>query len=194
MQSVAGDDTALQNQAFQRRQRRRHLVAARGVPGRQRQPRLSIPDAHHKRRHKSTAAFIAAPQALAVDRDHALGRIESEPFAQRLGEAAESFSHLLRIEQTKQAAEAVMARRAMAKIDNLDKLLLMGGNIIGEIDTRFRPTQSRRQRNRKHCRRSCRALKSRGSRTSRKIEMSVSIEALPNQKDPLQNQLFPSAQ
>src|SRR6266851_2983667 len=42
--------------------------------------------------------------------------------------------------------------------------------------------------------RSCCALKSRGSRTSRKIEMSVSIEALPNQESLLQNQLFLLAQ
>src|SRR6516162_3869919 len=38
--------------------------------------------------------------------------------------------------------------------------------------------------------RSWRALKSRGSRTSRKIEISVSMQALPNQESLLQNQLF----
>src|SRR5712691_1479621 len=45
-----------------------------------------------------------------------------------------------------------MARRAMAKINDLGKLVLVSGSKIGEIDTRFRPAQSRRQRNEQHCR------------------------------------------
>ena len=44
-----------------------------------------------------------------------------------------------------------MARRAMTKINDLGKIVLVGGSEIGEIDTRFRPAQSRRQRNEQHC-------------------------------------------
>ena len=150
MQGIAGDGTALQNHAFQRRQRGGYLVAAGRVSGRQRQPGLGIPDAHHERRHTGATAFIAASQALAVDRDHALGRAKPKPLAQRLSEASESLGHFLRIEQAKQAAEAVMARRAMAKIDNLGKLVLVGGSKISVVDTRFRPAQSRCQRNEQH--------------------------------------------
>ena len=150
MQRIGGDSTAFQNQAFQRGQRRRNLVAAGRVPGRQRQPRFGIPDAHHEWRHAGATAFITASQALAVDRDHAFGRIKPEPLAQRLDEAGENLGHFLRIEQTEQAAEAVVARRAVAKIDDLGKLVLVGGSKIGNINARFRPAQSRRQRNEQH--------------------------------------------
>jgi hypothetical protein len=81
MQGIAGDDAAFQNQAFEHRQRGRNLIAARRVAGCQRQPRLGIPHAHHERRHVAAAALIAAPQALAVDGDHACGRVEPEPLA-----------------------------------------------------------------------------------------------------------------
>src|SRR5260370_6369781 len=152
MQGIAGDDAAFQNEAFERRERGRNLIAARRVPGRQRQPCLGIPYAYHQRRHAGAAAFIAAAQALAIDRDHAFGRIKSKPLAQGSNEARESLCHLLRIEQTEQPAETVMARRAMRKIDNLGKLILMGRSKIRDIDTRLRPTQSRCQRNEQHCR------------------------------------------
>src|SRR5439155_13736638 len=60
--------------------------------------------------------------------------------------------HLVRIEQTEQPAEAVVARRPMAKINDLGEFVRVGGSKIGDIDTRLRPAQSRRQRDEQHCR------------------------------------------
>ncbi len=165
MQGIAGDDAALQNQAFQGCQRSRHLIAARRVAGRQRQPGLGIPHAHHQWRHVAAAALIAAPQALAVDGDHAPGGIEPEPLAQRRDETSESPCHLVRIEQTEHPAEAVVARCAMTKIDDLVKLVLVGSSKIRDIDTTLRTTQSRRQPDEQH---------------SRKIMSSIEVTGVPD--------------
>src|SRR3984957_13223694 len=150
MQGISGDGAALQDHAFEGRQRGRDLVAAGRVSGRKREPGLGIPHAHHERSHAGAAAFIAAPQSLAVDRDHAIGRLKPHPLAQRLGEADECLGHVLRIEETEQAAEAVVAWRAMLKIDDLGKLSLVGGSKIGDIDARLRSTQGCRQPNEQH--------------------------------------------
>jgi hypothetical protein len=58
-----------------------------------------------------------------------------------------------------------MARRAVAKVDDLGELVLMGGSKIGETDTRLRPTQSRRQCNEQHC---------------RKIVLCIEVTGVPN--------------
>ena len=152
MQGITGDNAAFQNQAFERRKRACDLVASRRVPGRQRQPRLGIPYADHQRRHAGAAAFIGVAQALAVDRDHPLGRIKSEPFAQFRDKTSENLRHLVGIQQPKHSAEAVVARCAVTKLDNFGKLLLVSGSKICDIDARLRPTQSRGQRSEQHCR------------------------------------------
>ncbi len=119
MQGVGGDDAALQGHGFQRRQGRRHFVAAGRMAGRQRQARLGVPDADHQRRHEGAAALVAAAQALAVDGHHAFGRRKPEFRAQRRVKPGEGRGHFLRIEQAEEAAEAVVARRAVRQIDDL---------------------------------------------------------------------------
>jgi hypothetical protein len=61
----------------------------------------------------------------------------------------------------------------VAKVDDPGEFVLVGGSKISETDTRLMNNIAAR---------SCCALKSRGSRTSRKIKISESIAALPNQK------------
>lgn len=150
MQGVGGDDAAFQRHGFQRRQGRRHFVAARRVAARQRQSGLGVPDADHQGRHEGAAALVAAPQALAVDSHDAFGRRKPEPGAKRRPKPGERLSHLRRIEQAEQATEAVMARRAMRQIDDLRQLRLIGGGEIGDVDAGLGPAQSRRKRDKQH--------------------------------------------
>jgi hypothetical protein len=147
MQGVGGDDAAFQGHGFQRRQGRRHLVAARRMAARERQARLGVPDADHQRRHEGAAALVAAPQALAVDSHDTLRRRKPEFGAQRRLKPGERLGHLLGIEQTEEATEAVVARRAMRQVDDLRQLGLVGGGEIGNVDAGLGPTQSRRERN-----------------------------------------------
>src|SRR4029077_8846147 len=94
---------------------------------------------------------VGASQALAIDRDHPLGRIKSEPFAQFCDKTTENLGHLVGIQQPKHTAEAVVARCTVTKLDNFGKLFLVGGSKICDIDARLRPTQGRGQRNEQHC-------------------------------------------
>jgi hypothetical protein len=122
------------------------------MPGCQGEPRLGIPHAHHERRHAGATAFIAASQALAVDGDHARSRIKSEPFAHRRDETSESLRHLVGIKQPEYAAEAVVARCPMVKVDDLGQRGFVGGSKIRDVDARLGAAQSRRQGNEQHCR------------------------------------------
>src|SRR5262245_28845877 len=67
MQGIAGNDTALQYQAFQGRQGSFDLVPTFGPTGRNRQPGFGIPYTDHQRRHVGAPALVAAPKALAID-------------------------------------------------------------------------------------------------------------------------------
>src|SRR5215470_14360853 len=152
MQGVGGDDAAFQNQTFQHRERCRDFIAARRMPGRQRHPRLGVPHTHHQRRHAGVASFIAAPQALAVDCNHALGRTKSEPLAQCSDKAGQSPRRLFRIEKAEHTAKAVMARRAMREVGDFRKQFHVGSGKICDSNTRLRSAQSRCQRNEQYCR------------------------------------------
>src|SRR5229473_3542313 len=103
-------------------------------------------------RHEGAATFIAAPHALAIDSDHAIGRTKPEPLAQRCDKPGENLHHLLRIQETEHAAEAVMARRAIRELNDFRKQLHVSSGKICHSDTRVRSAQSRRQRNEQYCR------------------------------------------
>src|SRR5208283_3353093 len=150
MQGVGSHGAAFQGHGFQRRQGRRHFVAARRMAARERQARLGVPDADHQRRHEGAAALVAASQALAVDSHDALRRRKPEFGAQRRLKPGERLSHLLGIEQTEEATEAVVARRAVRQVDDLRQLGLVGGGEIGDVDAGLGPAQSRRERNEQH--------------------------------------------
>ncbi len=150
MQGVGGDDAALQHQALQRRQRGRDLVAAFGPSGRDRQPCLGVPDAHHERRHEGAAPLVAAPQALAVDGHDPLGRADPQPLAQGRGKAGQSSGEFLRVEEPEHPAEAVMARRSVRQIDDLAQSIHMRIGKIRNLHATLRPAQCRRQRNKQH--------------------------------------------
>src|SRR5271166_187203 len=150
MQGVGSHGAAFQGHGFQRRQGRRHFVAARRMAARQRQARLGVPDADHQRRHEGSAALVAAAQALAVDGDHAIGRRKPEFGAQRRLKPAEGPSHFLGIEQAEEAAEAVVARRAMRQIDDLGQLGFVRDGEIGNVDASLGAAQCRRKRNKQH--------------------------------------------
>ena len=127
----------------------RDVVGERaGGLGRRQQRR--VPDADHQRRHEGAAALVAAPQALAVDSHDTLRRRKPEFGAQRRLKPGEHLGHLLGIEQTEEATEAVVARRAMRQVDDLRQLGLVGGGEIGNVDAGLGPTQSRRERNEQH--------------------------------------------
>src|SRR5271156_236182 len=120
------------------------------MAARQRQARLGVPDADHQRRHEGAAALVAAAQALAVDGDHAFGRRKPELRAQRRVKPGEGRGHFLRIEQAEEAAEAVVARRAVRQIDDLRQLAFVGGGEIGNVDASLGAAQRRRKRNEQH--------------------------------------------
>jgi hypothetical protein len=58
---------------------------------------LRIPHADHQRRHEFAAALISAPQAFAVDGDHARHRAKTKRLAQRRREGGESLGHFVGI-------------------------------------------------------------------------------------------------
>src|SRR5262249_1350794 len=72
--------------------------------------------------------------------------------AQRRHEPGENLHHLVRVKQTKHAAEAVVGWSAMLEIDDLGKDRLIGSSKIGKIDARLRSTQRCRQTNEHHSR------------------------------------------
>src|SRR5271155_5521861 len=150
VQSVGGDPTALQIQAFQRLQRRGDLVAVRTRARGDRYAGLRVPDAHHQRRHARAPALIAAPQAFAVESDHALDRSQAEAFAQGLSKIPQTFLQFRRIEQTEQSRETVVARRAVWQIDDLGQFLDMSGGKISIAHATLCSAKRSDQRNEKH--------------------------------------------
>jgi hypothetical protein len=96
------------------------------------------------------SALVATPQPLAVDGDDTLGRPKPEPFTQSPCESLKSPRHLLGSEQAEQPREAVMARRAVAQIDNLGQFVFIGGSKISKIHAAFRLAQSRDENNEQH--------------------------------------------
>src|SRR5271163_1505610 len=150
VQSVGGDPTALQIQAFQRLQRRGDLVAVRTRARGNRYAGLRVPDAHHQRRHARAPALIAAPQAFAVESDQALDRSQAEAFAQGLSKIPQTFLQFRRIEQTEQSRKTVVARRAVRQIDDLGQFLDMSGGKISIAHATLCSAKRSDQRNEKH--------------------------------------------
>src|SRR5271166_2459267 len=189
MQRVAGDDTAFQIKAFQRFQRRFDLIAVVARPRAEGKTRLSVPHADHQRRHEGAATLIAAPQPFAVDGDDARRLTKPQAFAQRFGEGHEGAGHLVRVEQAKQARETVVARRPMRQIDDLGKARLIALQKSAMSTQLFAPHKVAIKAMNSIDAQSCRALTSRGSRTSRRMAINVSTEA-PRIKRPSQESLF----
>src|SRR5271167_4039257 len=150
VQSVGGGPTALQIQAFQRLQRRSDLVAVRTRARGDRYAGLRVPDAHDQRRHARAPTLIAAPQAFAVESDHALDRSQAEAFAQGLSKIPQTFLQFRRIEQTEQSRETVVARRAVWQIDDLGQFLDMSGGKISIAHATLCSAKRSDQRNEKH--------------------------------------------
>src|SRR5712691_922473 len=180
MQGVGGDDTAFQNQGFQRRKRGRNLVAAGGVPGCERQPGLGIPDAHHERWHAAATTPLAGSSP----------RPARSALTKRAKVWAISSGSSRRNTRLKQSWLGGPWRRSTISASSAS--WAAAKSAISTQD--FAPHKVAASAMNSIAARLCCAVKSRGSRTSRKIEMSVSSEALPNQESLLQNRLFLPAQ
>ena len=147
MQGVAGHDAALQRHRLQRRQGGRPLVATRAGACRERQAGFAIPDADHQGWHVGAAAFVAAAQALAVNRDRARRRTEAETSAQGGGEATQCCFQLFRVEQAEQPAERIVAGRGIGRqSDDVSEVRAVRRSEIGDVDATPRATQRRRAR------------------------------------------------
>ena len=191
MQGVGGDDAAFQRHGFERRQGRRHFVAARRMAARQRQARLGVPNADHQRGHEGAAALLSRAASSCRRRPRRLWPEEArvrratpcETFANASVISAGSSRRKRRLKLSWLGAPcgrsticANSASLAAAKSAMSTQVLAphrVAASAMNSIAAK-----------------SCRALKSRGSRTSRKTVIKVRKTGSPRIRKPLQNQLL----
>ena len=82
-----------------------------------RQPRLAVPHAHHERRHMRLPLLVSAAKSFAVDRHNSLRRWQAKRAAHCRHERCRSPRQLRRIEQPEEAAESIVARHAIARVE-----------------------------------------------------------------------------
>ena len=133
------------------------------------------------------ALLIAAPQALGVDRHHAPRRTEAELLPERAHEGRKGARKLRRIKQPEHPREGVVRGRPMRQRNQRRKLLGVAVRKLGLSKQLLAPhSVAAKARNRTDAK-SWRAFTSRGSWTSRKIEIKLAIRALPKEESPFEN-------
>ena len=173
-------------------------VAATSLPpcrrGRERQAGLGIPDADHQRWHTGAAAFVAAPQALAVHRDHARRRTEAETFAQGPTKR-QGLVQVVGVEQAEQPAEVSWLGVASAGRSTMSASLhAVRRSEIGDVDADSAPHNVAASARNSSAGRSCRALKSRGIANFTENRNAVFPSRLSRiRKDPLQESTLSSS-
>ena len=115
MQSIGGDHAAFELQKLEQLQGAVDFVVVRRQDVGERHPRLRCPRRHHDRRHMALAAFVAAPQRLAVERNHPLRTLDLRALRKRDHEAPECCLEGLRIDHAKDPAEGVVAWQTILK-------------------------------------------------------------------------------
>jgi len=92
------------------------------------------------------ARLVAAAQALAVDGDDPVRRLDPRRLAEGGREAGEGGRESLRIEQAKDPAEGAVARDAVLQHQELAQQSLLGPPELGHLGAGLRPAQARRER------------------------------------------------
>lgn len=140
MQCIAGHDAAFERDGIQRRRSGRHLVSGSTCARRERQTGFGIPDADHQRRHVGPAALIAVAQAVAVHGDHIPGRAQAETVPQSSAETTQCIFQLVGTQQTKHAADGVLAGRGIGrKIHKLDEVRSVRRSEVSDVHAASRP-------------------------------------------------------
>ena len=178
MQGVGRHRAALQAQTLEKSQGCLHLGTAGSAGIGYRQPRLAVPHAHHQRRHMRLPLLVSAAKSFAVDRHNSLRRWQAKRAAHCRHERCESPRQLRRIEQPEDTAESIVARHAMLEWNDLAQIRQPRFAELGDLHETLRPHSVAASTTNNISANTCWAFGSRGSRTSRKIDI-IDIGPLP---------------
>jgi hypothetical protein len=146
VQSVGGNDAALERQKLQHFQSASRFVATRCFLLSQRHARFHRKHVDQLQRRSSSTALVRAAQSLAVDR-HDPRKLEPVGFRKSRHETAEGSLERLRLEQTKHATECVVARDAVFQPKKEPQGPFLRLTKVRHVRARFRPTHHCCQRN-----------------------------------------------
>jgi hypothetical protein len=146
MQRIGRHHAAFELQKFEQLQGASGLVVVRCQYIGERHARLRRPSGHHHRRHVALAAFVAAPQRFAVERDHPARPLDLRALRKGFHEAPKRDFKRFRVKHPEHPAERVVARQTVLELQHiLPKIGLHPGKQRHVGATR-RPAQRRHQR------------------------------------------------
>ena len=147
MQRIGRHHAAFELQKFDQLQGAGGFVVVRCLHIGQRHAGLRRPGRHHHGRHVAFAAFVAAPQRLAVERDHPFRRLDLGAFGKGFHEALERLLERLRIEHAEHPTERVVARQAVLQHQHILPKIGLHPRKQRHVGATGRPAQRRHQGN-----------------------------------------------